>query len=318
MSLARGRPFVVPVTRLIKDCESWYRSTVGDSPDGPLVSMAVLRRDLDGLFSTIRSLCDSSQNPVGDGPLIAQSIQTSVERFFDQWHTEWGVSIGIGPPPPEVGRFCRTAGLSSALSIMRTAVQGESQVQYMPNNTAIMISSAACFALGALSSARTSGESALGRSIQTLVDEAAGVLERIGTVTIHRNGLSALHGWYLKQIARKAAAQDGHAQSLIPHDTTTGPQQAPARHRFDAAEAGHHHGTTAGAMSRTASENSSNSNGNGKDIHNESMSQRSLLQTEPLRLSTLSDDQMAHVLKNQPDYDLGPPFRRIGSPERMH
>lgn len=46
MSLARGRPFVVPVTRLIKDCDSWYRSSVGDVQDGPLVSMAVLRRDL--------------------------------------------------------------------------------------------------------------------------------------------------------------------------------------------------------------------------------------------------------------------------------
>lgn len=46
MSLARGRPFVVPVTRLIKDCDSWYRSAVGDPQDGDLVSMAVLRRDL--------------------------------------------------------------------------------------------------------------------------------------------------------------------------------------------------------------------------------------------------------------------------------
>jgi hypothetical protein len=46
MSLARGRPFVVPVTRLIKDCDSWYRSAVGDPQDGHLVSMAVLRRDL--------------------------------------------------------------------------------------------------------------------------------------------------------------------------------------------------------------------------------------------------------------------------------
>lgn len=97
MSLARGRPFVVPVTRLIKDCDSWYRSAVGDPKDGHLVSMAVLRRNLDGLFSTVRALCDGSQNPISDGSLIAQSIQSSIERFFNQWYTEWGVSIGIGP-----------------------------------------------------------------------------------------------------------------------------------------------------------------------------------------------------------------------------
>lgn len=59
MSLARGRPFVVPVTKLIKDCDSWYRSAVGDPQDGHLVSMAVLRRDLVCSKSTRLMYCVS-------------------------------------------------------------------------------------------------------------------------------------------------------------------------------------------------------------------------------------------------------------------
>lgn len=46
MSLARGRPFTVPITRSLKDCDNWHRSDVADPLDGHLVSMAVLRRDL--------------------------------------------------------------------------------------------------------------------------------------------------------------------------------------------------------------------------------------------------------------------------------
>lgn len=112
MSLARGRPFSVPMTRSLRDCDNWHRNEYADPLDGHLVSMAVLRRDLDALFATVRALCDGSQMSSSDGSLIAQSyvtqlllwlssntlrIQGSIERFFDQWHTEWGVSIGKGP-----------------------------------------------------------------------------------------------------------------------------------------------------------------------------------------------------------------------------
>ncbi|KHO00569.1 uncharacterized protein MAM_01347 [Metarhizium album ARSEF 1941] len=305
MSLARGRPSVLPVTRLIEDCDSWHRSAVGDPQDGHLVSMAVLRRDLDGLFATVRSLCDGSQNPVSDGSLIAQSIQSSIERFFDQWYTEWGVSIGIGPQrrlppyvdilvthtrlstyggvinhptaPVEVRQFFRTAGLSSALNVMRAAIQGEGQLHSMPNNTAIMISFAACFALTL--SAYTSGDSTLAPSIRKLIDEAAGVLERIGTITQHRNGLSALYARYLRQIVRKAAKQTVANSSAPPPPNASTPT-APELQPLDASVA------------------ISNSN--------RFLSER-LTWPEPLQFSAMSDDQIAHVL-NQPGNEFEASF----------
>ncbi len=81
---------MVPVTRLIKDCDDWHKSTIAASQDGHAVSMAVMRRDLvrlrmlfvcrvvancvkDVLFSNVRSLCDGSQNASSDGSLIARS-----------------------------------------------------------------------------------------------------------------------------------------------------------------------------------------------------------------------------------------------------
>jgi hypothetical protein len=97
---------------------------------------------------------------------------------------------------------------------MRAAIQGESQLQSMPNNTAIMISFAACFAL-TLSSYATGG-SALAPSVRNLIDETATVLERIGKVTRHRNGLSIKYGKYLKQIVRRAATGDGISDPRMP------------------------------------------------------------------------------------------------------
>ncbi|OAA55469.1 Zn(2)-C6 fungal-type DNA-binding domain protein [Cordyceps fumosorosea ARSEF 2679] len=232
MGLARGRPFMVPVTRLIKDCDDWHKSDIAASQDGHAVSMAVMRRDLDVLFNNVRSLCDGSQTASSDGSLIARSIQDAIERFFAQWHSKWDLSIGVGPDrrlppyveilvshtrlstyggvintptaPIEVRRFFRTAGLSSALNVMRAAIQGESLLMSMPNNTTIMICFAACFALTL--SAYTTDSSALAPSIRKLVVEAAGVLERLGTITKHRNGLSVLYGKYLRQIVRKAVS----------------------------------------------------------------------------------------------------------------
>lgn len=93
MCLARGRPFLVPITRILKDCDEWHKSPLAEAQDGPLLSMAVLRRDLvssplriltykhmrmltwckDGLFATVRALCDGSQTVSSDGSLVAQS-----------------------------------------------------------------------------------------------------------------------------------------------------------------------------------------------------------------------------------------------------
>jgi hypothetical protein len=105
MSLARGRSFTVPITRSLRDCDAWHRSDIAHPMDGQMVSMAVLRRDLDGIFATVRAMCDGSQNTFSDGSLIARSVESTIERFFDQWNTDWGLSIGSGPErklPPYV------------------------------------------------------------------------------------------------------------------------------------------------------------------------------------------------------------------------
>jgi hypothetical protein len=86
---------------------------------------------------------------------------------------------------------------------MRAAIRGESELKSMPNNTAIMVSFAACFALRL--SSQFAGNPNLAHSVRTLIEETADVLERIGTVTAHRNGISTLYGKYLRHIVRKAA-----------------------------------------------------------------------------------------------------------------
>jgi hypothetical protein len=103
----------------------------------------------------------------------------------------------------EVRQFFRAAGLSSALHVMRAAIRGESELKSMPNNTAIMVSFAACFALRL--SSQFAGNPNLAQSVRTLIEETADVLERIGTITLHRNGISTLYGKYLRHIVRKAA-----------------------------------------------------------------------------------------------------------------
>lgn len=104
--------------------------------------------------------------------------------------------------------------MSSALTVMRVAIQGEALLRSMPNNTAIMITFAACFALTL--SAYVSGSSNMASSVRTLIQETADVLERVGNVTKHRNGLSALYGRYLRVIAKKAAAADQQQPMLPP------------------------------------------------------------------------------------------------------
>jgi hypothetical protein len=105
---------------------------------------------------------------------------------------------------PVVARhYFRAAGLSSALNVLRVAVQGESQLKSMPNNTAIMISCAACFALrvGTVADARGSS---LAPGIRTLISETTDVLERIGSTPIQRKGLSCLFARQLRQILKPA------------------------------------------------------------------------------------------------------------------
>ncbi|KAM0259732.1 hypothetical protein ACHAQJ_003166 [Trichoderma viride] len=299
MALARGRPFMIPITRNIKDVDTWHRHSLADEQDGPVASMAAVRRDLDALFNTVRALCDGSQNSNSDGSLVARSIQGAIERFFDQWLAEWGLMIGLGPErrlppyveilvahtrlstygriinhptaPVEVRIFFRTAGLSAALNVMRAAIQGESQLQSMPNNTAIMISFAACFALNV--SAYAPDGSGLAPSIRRLIEEATGVLERIGTVTPHRNGLSVLYGKHLQHLLQTS----GPAKSnRVPKPRRTTPSSTEPMQETPPA------------------------------LPSSFMDQQ-VLWPDMVQFSTMSDDQIAQVL-NQPGNVFEPSF----------
>jgi hypothetical protein len=177
-----------------------------------------------------------------------------VDKFFEQWHLEWGMTLGgTGPrecilchpalvvavadlsenrlppyvevlvthtrlsiyssvinhptAPMEVRHFFRTAGLSAALNVMRAAVQGEVQLFSMPNNTAIMVSFAACFALK-LSTQMSGGNShsVLAPSVRTLIEETADMMEKIGNITKHRQGMGRLYGKYLRLLVKKEAS----------------------------------------------------------------------------------------------------------------
>lgn len=141
-------------------------------------------------------------------------------------HTQlstYGGVINHPTAPLEVKRFFRAAGLSSALNVMRAAIQGEARLKSMPNNTVIMISFAACSALS-LSVMPTDSNSSLAPSVRNLIEEVAGVLERIGTTPSHRNGASVLYGRLLRQLVRRIPASldlqvQGDSRG-VPHPET--------------------------------------------------------------------------------------------------
>jgi hypothetical protein len=189
--------------------------------------------------------------------------------------------------------FFRTAGLSSALTVMRTAIQGETQLQSMPNNTTIMISFAACFALTL--SAYTAGGSTLAPSVRKLIDEAAGVLERIGAVTEHRSGLSTLYGKHLRHIVRRAA-KGGLKNGFKARGSTvspSGPVTLESMTPLPAMVMDHHPHTH-----------------QQPHAHQQTPQRASFLWPETLQFSTMSDDQIMHVL-NQPGNNFEPSFRGL-------
>jgi hypothetical protein len=230
--LARGRSYCVPKTSLIRYCDKWHNHASSYVQDGSLVSMAVLRRNLDELFSNVRIRCDNYR--VGDGgSKVAQEIDLTIESFFDQWFQTWTPVIGKNenrtlPPyveilvthtrlstysmllnhptaPPEVKRSFRASALSSALNVMRAAIQGESRLKSMPNNTVTMICFAASIALAL--SAPVPGKGAnqnLAPSVRHLIEETATVLERIGSNPSHRNGSSVVYGRFLRVLVKQA------------------------------------------------------------------------------------------------------------------
>ena len=163
------------------------------------------------LISDVKNHCDSYR----EINVTADKLQALIEGFFSRWYALWAFSIdgsnGTSIPPYveilvthgrlsiyssvinhptapiEVKRFFRAAGLSSALNVMRAAVQGESRLKSMPNNTVIMISFAAMISFR-LSTMDTTSNRTLAPSIRILIEETADVLERIGTNPPHRKG----------------------------------------------------------------------------------------------------------------------------------
>lgn len=101
---------------------------------------------------------------------------------------------------------------------MRAAIQGESRLKSMPNNTVIMISFAACSALS-LSVTPTDSRCSLAPSVRNLIEETADVLERIGASPNHRNGASVVYGRFLRALIRRAAISynsQSHWQNILP------------------------------------------------------------------------------------------------------
>jgi hypothetical protein len=238
--LARGRPYAVPTGPLVESCDAWHISDIADRWDGSIISTAVLRRDLVGLISSVRESCDNSQLNIIGGSSAVKFLKDKMDRFFDQWYAIWPLQItqGDGQLPPyveilvshtklstycsvinhptassDVKQFFRAAGLASAMSVMRAAVQGEARLKSMPNNTVIMVSFAACFALG-LSTTSLGGQAFLAPNARSLIEQTTQVLERIGTTPKHRNGASALFGRHIRRIMRASFPDQSYLTQL--------------------------------------------------------------------------------------------------------
>ncbi|KAH6644747.1 hypothetical protein C7974DRAFT_27100 [Boeremia exigua] len=243
--LARGRSYCVPKTPLLQHCDYWPSSLESVREDGPLVSMAALRRDLDDLFANVRARCDSYR-VIDVGLKVAHEIEGAIDDFFDKWLHKWTSVIGdfehkTLPPyveilvthtrlstysmllnhpsaPPEVKRSFRVSAVSSALNVMRAAIQGESSLTSMPNNTVTMICFAASIALAL--SQPTSGKRSnqnLAPSVCKLIQETAAVLERIGSTPSHRNGASVVYGRFLRVLVKQSPSLEAlNAPAAMP------------------------------------------------------------------------------------------------------
>ncbi|EHY56049.1 hypothetical protein HRR83_006572 [Exophiala dermatitidis] len=228
--LARGRPYAVPIGPLVESCDTWHISDIADRWDGSVISAAVLRRDLVGLITSVREFCDGSQGTSG-GYTAVKFLKDKIDRFFEQWYAVWSRQItqGDGQLPPyveilvshtklstycnvvnhptasnDVKQFFRAAGLASAINVMRAAVQGENRLKSMPNNTVIMVSFAATFAL-ALGTTTSGNRAILAPNARALIEETTQVLERIGSTPAHRKGLSVLFARHIRRMLQSTA-----------------------------------------------------------------------------------------------------------------
>lgn len=248
--LARGRPWTVPTSPLLDTCDAWHVSDIAVKWDGSLVAAVVLRRDFGNLVSNIRHICDNNhQFTSGSGSSIVKTMREKVEGFFLNWENTWSYQIRQpdGNIPPyveilvshgklsaycnvinhptasiEVRQFFRAAGLTSALNVMRVAVQSEDKLKSMPNNTVIMVSFAACFVLG-LSTTKRGDQVYLASSAKRTIKEAADVLERIGSWPEHRKGASALFGRHIKRIMKQHTASF-ESSSVFDNRKNTNPE----------------------------------------------------------------------------------------------
>lgn len=194
----------------------------------------------------------------------------------------------------------------------------------MPNNTTIMICFAACFALTL--SAYTTDSSALAPSIRKLIVEAAGVLERLGTITKHRNGLSVLYGKYLRQIVRKAATANktGGNENIpsvgatttnltsypvtptssapLPMPVAMAAQQQQHQHQHQ-----HHHHQQGLLHPQHQLRSQQPSPHSPIPMQPQQQPGQPMLWPETLQFSAMSGDQITHVL-NQPGNGFEPSF----------
>jgi hypothetical protein len=226
--LARGREFTVPISPLVRECEAWSRAEDACRWDVSMCSIAALRRDLENLLNELKDICNAASGAGRDeGRRAAYQINELIDHFFRDWRDEWSVLLleegsGAIPPyanilvthtrlstygsvinhraaPTEIKGLFRNDGMQAAVEVMRTAVRAEKGLTAMPNNTAIMVAYAACVALS-LSKAVTERDPAFAVGIWNMVEETAGVLERIAQVTPQRRGFSWMYGQCLRKI----------------------------------------------------------------------------------------------------------------------
>lgn len=250
------------------------------------------------------------------------SIQNMIEGFFNRWYATWAYSIHTEGDkrhhlPPyvdilvthlrlsiysivmnhpaasiEVKKFFRAAGLASALNVMRVAVQGEGQLKSIPNNSSIMISFAALFALRLSILTTGAGSLSLAPSIKTLIEETADVLERIGSTPRHRKGAAALYGRHLREVVNSTALAEQGSSSATP-DVQRSDMPMAAHHAY--IDAPQH------SYQNPHSHSSSSNNNNATTIYHQ---QRQQQQQHPqnhepaMQFSAMSDYQIVEAVRD--------------------
>lgn len=108
------------------------------------------------------------------------------------------------------------------MNVMRAAVQGENRLKSMPNNTVIMVSFAACFAL-ALGTTTLGSRAILAPNARALIEDTTMVLERIGNTPKHRNGLSVLFAKHIRRIMLNSLLQPTEDQQVYQSSANSNP-----------------------------------------------------------------------------------------------